>query len=171
MVSVRHETVQDIPQIRVINEKAFGQPLEADIVDRLRKSCPDVLSMVAKDNGLIVGHIMFSPVIIENRTSKFEGMGLGPMAVLPNRQRQRIGSALVRKGLEILRNRGCPFVIVIGHPDYYPRFGFEPASIYGIKSQWEGIPDQAFMILVFDRKIVSDISGVARYRHEFNETT
>ena len=108
---------------------------------------------------------------VPNRDSRIEGMGLGPMAVLPNRQRQGIGSGLVRKGLEILRGRGCPFVIVIGHPDYYPRFGFEPASNYAIKSQWEGIPDQAFMILVFDRKIVSDISGVARYRHEFNDAT
>jgi putative acetyltransferase len=170
MVNVRHETAQDIPQVRAVNEKAFGLPLEADIVDRLRKSCPDVLSMVAEDGGLIIGHIMFSPVRIENRTSKIEGMGLGPMAVLPNHQSQGIGCALVRKGLEILRDRGCPFVIVIGHPDYYPRFRFEPAFNYGIKSEWEGIPDQAFMILVFDRKILSDISGVARYRHEFNET-
>ena len=91
------------------------------------------------------------------------------MAVLPQRQRQGIGSALVGRGLEILRDRCCPFVIVLGHPEYYRRFGFEPASKYGLKCQWEGVPDEAFMVLIFDKEAVAGVSGVARYRDEFDE--
>ena len=91
------------------------------------------------------------------------------MAVLPDRQRQGIGSQLVRRGLDILRERGCPFVVVVGHPDFYPRFGFEPASLHGLTSQWEGVPDAAFMILVLDVQAMVGVSGVAKYREEFIE--
>ena len=96
------------------------------------------------------------------------GMGLAPMAVLPYRQRQGIGSRLVRHGLDILRTRRCPFVVVVGHPDYYPRFGFERASTRGVRCQWEGVPDEAFMIAVLDPAIALPRPGMARYRDEFN---
>lgn len=91
------------------------------------------------------------------------------MAVIPDRQRQGIGSMLIRKGLQILHDRGCPFVIVLGHPEYYRRFGFEPASKYNLKSQWDEVPGEAFMIVVFDHDSLQNISGVVRYRDEFNE--
>lgn len=90
------------------------------------------------------------------------------MAVLPEGQRQGIGSRLVRSGLDRLRDQACPFVIVLGHPKYYPRFGFERASKYGINSQWAGVPDEAFMIIVFDEGALQGVSGVARYRAEFD---
>ncbi len=96
-------------------------------------------------------------------------MGLAPMAVLPDRQRQGIGSDLVRGGLNILRERNCPFVVVVGHPEYYPRFGFEPASTHGLASQWEGMPDAAFIVLVLDVDAMAGLSGVAKYREEFDE--
>src|SRR5258708_11234472 len=96
-------------------------------------------------------------------------MGLAPMAVLPDRQRQGIGSELVRRGLDILRERGCPFVVVVGHPEYYPRVGFEPASVHGLASQWEAVPDAAFMVLVLDELAMVGVSGVAKYSEEFNE--
>jgi putative acetyltransferase len=96
-------------------------------------------------------------------------MGLAPMAVLPDRQRQGIGSRLIQRGLELLRDRGCPFVVVVGHPEYYPRFGFEPASKHGLVSQWEGMPDEAFMVMVLDAKVMTGAVGVARYRDDFNE--
>ncbi len=169
MIDIRFETPRDIQRVHDINEKAFGQPAEADLVDRLRRSCPDAISLVAEEDGLIVGHIMFTPVFINDRERKIRGMGLAPMAVQPRRQRQGIGSRLAEKGLEILRDRGCPYVIVLGHPEYYPRFGFEPASRYGIKSQWEGIPDEAFLILVFNQNTLQNVKGVTRYRNEFNE--
>lgn len=97
-------------------------------------------------------------------------MGLASMAVLPSRQREGIGSNLVKQGLKVLRDRFCPFVIVLGNPDYYPRFGFELASKYSITSQWEDVPDEAFMILIFDEVAMESIAGVAKYRDEFDET-
>ena len=89
--------------------------------------------------------------------------------MLPDRQRQGIGSLLVSCSLDILRERGCPFVVVVGHPEFYPRFGFEPASMHGLASQWEGVPDAAFMVLVLDVHAMARASGVAKYREEFDE--
>ncbi len=169
MVSIREEQKGDIEAVRNINEVAFDGPAEAKVVDKLRQSCDDCLSMVAVEDDKVVGHIMFSPATIENSKSVIRGMGLAPMAVLPNRRRKGIGSALIERGLELLRERGYPFVIVLGHADYYRRFGFVPASQYNLKSQWEGIPDEAFMILVFDQKLLEGVHGVARYRDEFDE--
>jgi putative acetyltransferase len=168
MINIRLERPEDVPQVRGIHERAFRQPTEADAVDRLRLTCPEALSVVAEDDGRIVGHILFTPVVIDSPKRKVEGMGLAPMAVLPKCQRQGIGSKLVEHCLKILRERGCPFVIVLGHPEYYPRFGFVPASTYKLTSQWENVPDESFMIIVFDEEILQGVSGVARYRDEFN---
>ena len=169
MISVREEKPADISAVRVVNERAFGQPEEANVVDKLRESCDGLLSFVAECERQVVGHILFSPAIIETRQGIISGMELAPMAVLPEFQRQGIGSRLVKHGLAILRDRSCPFVIVLGHPEYYPRFGFELASKYGIRSQWEGVPDEAFMIIWLDESITEGVSGIARYRDEFDE--
>ena len=170
VVHIRAERPEDSSLIRHVNELAFGAPAEADLVDALRLACGDALSLVA-DDGAIVGHILFTPVVVEDRQRHVVGMGLAPMAVRPDRQRQGIGLQLVRRGLDILRERGCPFVVVVGHPEYYPRFGFEPASTRGLVSQWEGIPDSAFMVLVLDVDAMAGASGVAKYRDEFNALT
>jgi putative acetyltransferase len=124
--------------------------------------------LVAEDD-TIVGHVLFTPVVVESAGRRVLGMGLAPIAVLPDRQRQGIGSQLVRRGLDILLERGCPFVVVVGHPEYYPRFGFERASARGLASQWEGIPDAAFMVLVLDVDAMAGVSGVAKYSEAFNE--
>jgi putative acetyltransferase len=163
------ERPEDEPQVRAVNEQAFEHPIEADLVDRLRRACPGALSLVAEDGGLIVGHIFFTPVVVGDPEQDVQGMGLAPMAVDPNRWRQGIGSALVERGLEMLRERGCPFVVVLGHPGYYPRFGFVPASGYNLTCQWDGVPDEAFMAIVFDEDALRGVSGVARYRDEFDE--
>jgi len=165
---IRPETPEDAVQVRRINELAFGQPAEADLVDRLRRTCADSLSLVAEDD-VVVGHILFTPVVIESMERRVTGMGLAPMAVLPDRQRGGIGSQLVTRGLDLLRDRRCPFVVVVGHPEYYPRFGFEPASRHGLASQWDGIPDAAFLAIVLDPVAMAGVSGVARYRDEFND--
>jgi putative acetyltransferase len=173
MIRIREERPEDIGEIRKVNEEAFtqafGQAPEADLVDRLRENSPRLLSLVAVDgDNAVVGHILFSPVKIEGDRI-VEGIGLAPMAVLPKFQRQGIGTRLVQAGIEMLKSKGRPFVIVLGHPDYYPRFGFEPASHKGTRCQWDGVPDEAFMILILDEKAMEGISGVARYRSEFDE--
>ena len=169
MVLVREETAYDVPSIRHLNKEAFGQPLEANIVDKLRVSCDRLVSLVAVRDDRIVGHILFSPVVLESESGDRNGMGLGPMAVLPSLQRQGIGSRLVEEGLARLRSAGCPFVVVLGHHDYYPRFGFERASRYGVRCQWEGVPDEAFMIMVKEEGAIPAEGGLIRYRQEFDE--
>jgi putative acetyltransferase len=166
-MTIRPETPEDAAQVRRINELAFGQPAEADLVDRLRQTCADSLSLVAEDD-VVVGHILFTPVVIDSLERRVTGMGLAPMAVHPDRQRQGIGSRLVTQGLDLLRDRRCPFVVVVGHPEYYPRFGFAPASRLGLASQWDGMPDAAFMALILDPAAMAGVSGVARYRDEFD---
>jgi putative acetyltransferase len=179
MVTIRQEQPEDIAGVRAINEVAFaphtrlekevGQSAEAGIVDSIRSACADVVSLVAVDPGRIVGHIFFSPVFVSTAGGVVQGMGLAPMAVLPERQRQGIGSLLVQAGIDAMRKRGCPFVIVLGHPEYYPRFGFVPASQHGLSCQWDGVPDEAFLVLVLDEDTMSTVSGVARYRDEFDQ--
>jgi putative acetyltransferase len=168
MIAVRAARLEDASLVRHVNELAFGRPAEADLVESLWRACTDSLSLVAEDDA-VVGHILFTPVMVESAGRRVLGMGLGPVAVRPDRQRQGIGSQLVRRGLNILRERGCPFIVVLGHPEYYPRFGFEPASTRGLASQWEGVRDAAFMVLALDVRAMAGVSGVAMYREEFNE--
>ena len=165
---IRDEAAGDALAVRVVNEEAFGSPLEAGIVDALRADCADRLSLVAERDGSIVGHILFTPVEIAAVEGPIQGYGLAPMAVRTAWQRQGIGSALVAEGTRRLRAAGVPFVIVIGHPEYYPRFGFEPASRHGVRCQWPEVPDEAFMLLVLDPARASSLSGTARYRPEFD---
>ena len=169
VVEIRFERPEDTDEVRLLNTKAFGQPIEGRIVDKLRKSCKRILSLVAISNNKIIGHIMFSPVTIESQEGVIEGMGLAPMAVLPELQNQGIGSKLIEEGLRIIRNTSCPFVVVLGHETYYPRFGFQRASKYGLKSQWEGIPDEAFMVMILHNSVMMGVSGIVRYRNEFND--
>ncbi len=167
MAAIRTEQPTDIPQVRIVNEQAFGQSAEAEVVDRLRQTCADALALVAEEEGIVVGHILFTPAIIESTGGPVVGMGLAPLAVLPDHQGQGIGSALVRSGLGILRERDCPFIVVLGHPAYYSRFGFERASLHGLSCQWE-VPDEAFMVLILDSDALTGVSGVARYSAEFD---
>jgi putative acetyltransferase len=152
-----------------VGNAAFGQPQEANIVDKLKNNCEDLLSLVATENEKIVGHILFSPAEIEGLHGVIKGMGLAPMAVLHDMQRQGIGTQLINNGIKELRKLRCQFIIILGHPEYYPRFGFERASLYGIKCQWEGVSDEAFMILWLDKSKAGQVSGLAKYREEFND--
>ncbi len=167
MLKIRPEAPADIAAIHRVNERAFDTSAEADIVDELRRVCPRFLSLVAEVDGAVVGHVLFTSVTVDSAPD-LEGTGLAPLAVDPDYQRQGIGSALVATGLEVLRDQECPFVIVLGHPEFYPRFGFEPASAHRLATQWEGVPDEAFMVRVFDARALEDVSGVARYRDEFD---
>ena len=164
LVEIREEHPCDIAAIRDVNKRAFGQDQEGNIVDALRSNGDAWLSLVATLNGRVVGHIMYSPLSVGG---DMEGVALGPMAVLPEYQRQGIGSKLVEAGNRKLKDTGCPFVIVLGHANYYPRFGFRPASSHGIKCEWE-VPDDVFMLLVLDQQKMQGVSGLAKYRHEFS---
>src|SRR5687767_465692 len=128
-MEIREETAADIEAIRRVNRRAFGQDQEGNIVDALRSNGAALLSLVAIVDGELVGHIMYSPAIVGETT----GAALGPTAVLPEVQRQGIGSRLVEAGNRKLKEAGHPFVIVVGHAQYYPRFGFTSASKHGIR--------------------------------------
>ena len=163
-IEIREERPDDIAAVRELNRRAFGQDQEGNIVDALMANGAALLSLVATLNDRVVGHIMYSPVSIDG---KVRGAALGPMAVIPERQRQGIGSKLIEAGNQKLKDAGCPFIIVVGHADYYPRFGFRPASEHGIKCEWD-VPDDVFMLLVLDQAKMEGVSGLAKYRHEFS---
>jgi len=168
MTTVRRERPEDKAQIYEVNCQAFDRKEEAEVVDLLRNSCPEGVSLVAEEKGRVVGHILFTPTTIENEGASLVGTGLGPLAVLPQHQGKGIGSALVRAGLDEMRTAGEPFVVVVGHPGYYPRFGFERASRYGIQCEYGDVPDEAFMIVVFDQSRMEGVKGVAKERPEFS---
>ena len=165
---VRDEQPGDAPAIRRVLEAAFPTAVEADLVDKLRRTCPAPLSLVGVEEEQVVAHLLFTPVDIASDAGSVGGLGLGPLAVAPARQRAGIGTRLVVEGLERLRPLRAPFVVVLGHPEYYPRFGFVPASRHGVRSEWE-VADEVFMILVLDSSVADALAGVARYRPEFSE--
>jgi len=166
-MTIRAEQPGDEDAVRRVNLDAFGGGPEAALVDRLRDGVERYRAFVAIDGGAVVGHILFTPVRIDG--NELVGMGLAPMAVAASHQRKGIGSQLVQHGLEQLRGAGCPFVVVLGHPDYYPRFGFERASRHGLKCQWPGVPDEAFMVSVLGAEALPEGGGTVRYCREFDE--
>src|SRR5262245_51947368 len=163
MIEVREESPADAAAIRDVNKRAFGQHQEGNIVDALRSNGAALLSLVATLNDRVVGHVMYSPITV----GKAIGAALGPMSVLPEHQRQGVGSKLVEAGNRKIKDQGCPFIIVLGHSKYYPRFGFTPANNRGITCEWE-VPDDVFMVLVLDEEKMHGLSGLAKYRHEFS---
>lgn len=166
MTTIRDEKASDHDDIRLIVTAAFGVAGEANLVDALRANGGLTLSLVAASDAGIVGHIAFSPVSI-NDSSSVDAIGLGPMAVLPEYQRQGIGSQLIEAGLERLREEGHRIVVVLGHAGYYPRFGFMPSKQFGI--EWEHpAPEDAFMILPLQPDALTGVRGKVRYRPEFD---
>jgi putative acetyltransferase len=168
MITIRPERPDDLPTIRQVNNLAFGRSEEAQLVDRLRENCRDLISLVALAEDHLVGHILFTPVNLNGTGRSLVGTGLGPLAVRPDYQQQGIGSTLVRQGIENVMEQGSPFIVVLGHSTYYPRFGFEPAGRFGIRSQWK-VPNHAFMILVLDETAMRGLSCLAEYQPEFSE--
>lgn len=165
-MNVRNEQAVDVPAIRRVNELAFGRADEAILVDAVRASGKATVSLVATDGSEVVGHILFSPVTIEAAGGALSIVGLAPMAVLPERQRGGIGSMLVRAGLERCGALGHSAAVVLGHPEYYPRFGFAPASRFGIRSEYAA-PDEAFLAIELRPGALDAAAGRARYAEEF----
>lgn len=165
---IRQEQPGDIPAIRAVIEHAFGRSAEADLVADLRAQAQVILSLVAQCANQVVGHCLFSPVLLESAGHVCTVAGLGPVAVLPAWQRQRIGSRLIMLGLENCRNTGYDGVVVLGHPAYYPRFGFVPASHYSIRCEF-AVPDDVFMAIELRQGALQRCPGIAKYQPAFNE--
>ena len=166
MVHIRGERTEDFEGVRRVKEAAFGQPVEADLIDALRANGAATVSLVAKVKDQIVGHLLISPVAVQG-AANLKAVGLGPMAVLPEHQRRGIGSLLIKEGLEYCRRAGIQAVVVLGHPEYYPRFGFRRASSWGLQCEFDA-PDEAFMALELIPNVLSGRLGVVNYLAAFN---
>ena len=168
MIVVRTETTDDHKSVWRVNELAFGQRNEADLVDALRANASPYISLVAVADEQVVGHIFFSPVSVESEDIVFTAMGLAPMAVLPECQNQGIGSQLVREGLKACQRLGHDIVVVLGHANYYPRFGFTPASLKGLRSEYD-VPDEVFMVTELVPGALEGRRGLVKYHPEFSK--
>jgi len=166
-IVIRSEEKKDWAAIHALNTVAFRSPAEADLVDALRRQAHPAISLLAEDSQTVVGHIMFSPVVLPGYPELLI-MGLAPMAVLPQHQRRGIGSALARAGLAECRKLGFGAVVVLGHPDYYPRFGFSPASRFGISCKYRA-PDEAFMLVELERAYLHGAPGQVEYHAAFSD--
>jgi len=164
-VLIRAEQEQDCAAVHAVNVAAFETSSEANLVDALREQAEQVVSLVADDNGAIVGHIMFSPVCL-SRHPDLKVMGLAPMAVAPEHQRKGIGSALVEAGLERCKQLGFVAVVVLGHPEYYPRFGFSPSRRFGIDSEYD-VADEVFMAVELHPAALDGKTGTMKYHAAF----
>ena len=164
---IRAEKETDQDAIFAVNASAFETQAEATLVGVLREQAQPIISLVAEEQGNVVGHIMFSPVILSGNPD-LKLMGLAPMAVAPEHQRKGIGSALVKAGLEQCRQLGFVAVVVLGHPEYYPRFGFSPSSRFGIDSEYE-VPEEVFMAVELESEALSGHTGRVKYHHAFSK--
>ena len=161
----REETEQDYAAVRLLNQAAFEGEAEARLIEGLRQKATPLISLIAEADGELVGHILFSPVT-HSGDAELKLMGLAPMAVAPASQRSGIGSALIEAGLARCQAIGAAGVVVLGHPNYYPRFGFKPARTFGLVSEFKGVGD-AFMA----REIAGGLdvkAGLVKYHPEFS---
>ncbi len=164
MITLRPEDDRDHAAVFDVVERAFGRADEARLVDRLRKVATPQISLVALENDTLVGHIFFSPVSVEGRTA--DPLGLAPLAVAPEEQRVGIGSALIRRGLAECRALRRQLVFVLGHRDYYPRFGFKPASEFGFYYERD-VPNPSFFALALEPGGLDGPRGQVSYLPEF----
>ncbi|MBY0528511.1 MAG: N-acetyltransferase [Gemmataceae bacterium] len=163
-VLIRPETDADHDAIREVNRRAFGQDAEARLVEALRLGGHVCTSLVALHAGRVVGHILFSDLPIVTRTGNVPAVALAPMAVLPAFQKQGIGSALVRQGLEACRGQGQQVVVVLGHPHFYPRFGFSSELATRLESPYAG---EAFMAVELTPGALHGVTGRVQYAPPF----
>lgn len=175
-MNIRLEQASDIAQIWAVNADAFTTDVEANLVNTLRDSGCPMVSLVAEEGGTIVGHILFTPVELSSDVSDAEEndlntkdlklMGLAPMAVSGDHQQNGVGSQLVKTGLEHCKTLGMDAVVVLGHPDYYPRFGFAPSVEYGIKAGLD-VPEDVFMVYELRKGSLDGKSGTIKFHEAF----
>lgn len=158
------DNTQERAVVRSIHQAAFGGADESDLVDRLRSEGAVLLSLVAEVEQQIVGHALFSRMSIETENGSVSAAALAPVAVLPDHQRRGIGEKLIRYGLDSLRAQGERIVIVLGHPQYYPRFGFSSEKARALESPF---PPEAFMAMELSAGALDGIRGKVRYPAAF----
>ena len=163
---VREERAGDTEAIRAVNRLAFRGNAEALLVDRLRDGGLYIVSLVAEMNGRVVGHILFSRLPIETAQGALNAVALAPMAVIPDKQLKGIGSSLVLRGLAMCRDRGERIAVVVGHPAYYPRFGFSAHLARCLKSPFSG---DMFMACELVPGALAGVSGTLRYPSAFDQ--
>ena len=171
---IRKENPFDHNWVIELTEKAFetleiSEHKEGQLVDKLRKAPTFIeeLSLVAELNGQVVGHILFTPIIIDNGKQQFQSLVLAPVSVLPEFQKMGIGGQLIRTGHQKAVDLGFNSVILLGHPQYYPRFGYKPASIWGIKSPIPLPSDDVFMAVELKDDSLAGVSGMVVFPPEF----
>ncbi len=170
MLSLTCETDDDIATIHEVVAAAFGRTSEAKLVEVIRQSpnfIPE-LSLVAVENGDVLGHILFSSIVIETQEQAIPALALAPLAVTPTRQREGIGSQLVQAGLSQSRELNHSVIVVLGNPGYYERFGFQTASKFGVQAPFP-VPDEAFMVLELKPDALINVSGIVRYPTYFDQ--
>jgi putative acetyltransferase len=158
--TIRAEEAGDVPGIGRLVTLAFGQDDEARLVDAIRQEegFDPRLSLVASEDGALTGHVLLSPILIRSGSGNVPALSLAPVSVLPERQGEGIGSRLTERALETARELGHRIVVVIGHPSYYPRFGFTPAREKGLEVSWP-VPDEAFMVMELAAGALEGIEG------------
>jgi putative acetyltransferase len=166
-IRIRPEQPSDYETVFEVNRLAFETDVEAHLVAALRSVADPLISLVAERDGGVVGHILFSPVTVAHHENEIMTMGLGPMAVLPDFQRQEIGSQLVQAGLEACRALDVGAVFVLGHPNYYPRFGFQSAAEHDLHYQSADF-DPYFMVMALQPGVLESLSGFVRYHPVFD---
>lgn len=162
MVIVRPEAAADVAAVYAVHAAVFPTDAEARLVNALRAAGRLSVSLVAEDGGQVVGHVAFSPVSVAGAAG---GLGLAPLGVTPAWQRRGVGGRLVREGLAVVAWFGAGFVVVLGHPGYYPRFGFRRAGEFGLGNEYGA--DEAFMVVELRPGGLPAGGGLVRYGPEF----
>ena len=162
------ETVEDAPLVYEVEAAAFGRSLEAELAQKLQQSEVETISLVALLDEELVGHVLFSPVTVKNEAGEFTAVALGPVAVSPDHQQKGIGSELCRAGLAACKQAGHALVFVLGHANYYPRFGFRPSAPLGLRCQFD-VPEDVFMVIELVPGALSNKRGTVYYHPLFSE--
>ena len=166
-LNIRPETPADAAAVYRVEAAAFGRPAEAELVHKLQQDGVESISLVALLDGEVVGHILFSPVMVKSNAEEFTAVALGPLAVSPQQQNKGIGSELCRQGLTTCKEAGHELVFVLGHSNYYPRFGFVPTAPLGLRCQFD-VPEDAFMVVELVAGALRNKRGTVYYHPLFS---